>query len=104
MEYTLKNIISIDKKASDYRDNLDGVLRNEKKVFSLEIENMNKEFKSSLEKECSDIIGSYINESNKEAIFIREKGIIDIKNIKEKYEESKEDMAEKIFSLICKSI
>lgn len=104
MEYTLKNIISLDKSAADYRESLDKKLTEEKKEFQTEITKMGKEFTDSLQKEEYEIMNRYLMEAEKAAADRKKNGDLELGLLREKYQSSKHEIVEKIFSALLKNV
>lgn len=102
MEYTLKNIISLDKRATEYKDSLDKKLSEEKKEFQAEISRKDKEFSDSLQQEKDRIINKYLQDAEKSAADIRKNGDAQLNLLRQKYESSKNEIMEKIFSALLK--
>jgi uncharacterized protein with gpF-like domain len=102
LEYTLKNIISLDKRATEYKDSLDKKLSEEKKEFQAEISRKDKEFSDSLQQEKDQIINKYLRDAEKSAADIRKNGDAQLNLLRQKYESSKNEIIEKIFSALLK--
>ena len=104
MEYTLKNIISLDKRATEYKESLDKKLDEEKKEFQAEISRMDKEFADSLQNEENGIMNKYLLEAEKAAADIKKNGDLELGLLREKYLNSKHEIVEKIFSTLLKNV
>jgi len=104
LEHTLKNIISLDKRATEYKESLDMKLNQDKKEFQTEILKKDKEFTDSLQQEKDKIINKYLDEAEKTAADIKKNGDIELNLLKEKYENSKKEIVEKIFSTLLKNV
>jgi hypothetical protein len=65
---------------------------------------MNKEFNDSLQVEKDGIISKYIMEADKSAKEIKKNGDLELSLLRNKYENSKQDIVEKIFSTHLKNV
>lgn len=104
LECTLKNIISLDKKATKYKESLDSKLKEEKSKFQVEIIQLNKEFEGNLQREGEQIIDCYLKKANQAAMEMKKNGDIEVNLLREKYENSKQEIVEKIFSTLLKNV
>lgn len=104
MEFTIKKIISIDKNAQKFREEMDKKIHMESRELENIILAMNEKSKIQIEKNQMDLMESKIGKANDEAQIILIQGKEISKEITEKFYKKENNISEEIFNEIIASL
>lgn len=104
MEFVLNKIMSIDKDAQNYRKGIDELVKEKKKETEKALNDLSLSWQEESKIIKNDILEEKIREAKKKAEGIKSEKEEQLASIKEKYESSKSNIVDEVFSKIISSL
>lgn len=99
MEFVINKIMSIDKDAENYRKSID-ILLQEKQKYTEKIDELRNTYQNEIKMLKENILKSKLEEAEERAKEIRKEKELQINQINNKYESSKEKIINEVFEKI----